>query len=142
MESQRDELNYGAAMQEAWESGLGNISEPTDSRMKFESDGLPILEDYVFEANNKFLDPSNSTSSPLTDAKMLLEQNGPLSEATLLLEAAIQKGDLGEGGYEAWILLGETRNMDEHEEAGMRALSEGVKRAEAAGGASGAGMMV
>ncbi|KAF9070108.1 hypothetical protein BDP27DRAFT_1324300 [Rhodocollybia butyracea] len=141
MESQRDELNYGTAMQEAWESGLGDISEPTDSRMKFENDGLPILGDYVFEANNKYLDPSNSTSSPLSEAKALLEQNGPLSEASLLLEAAIQKGDLGEGGYEAWIILGETKNMDEHEEAGMRALSEGVKRAEAAGGASGAGMM-
>lgn len=58
-----------------------------------------------------------------------------------MLEAAIQKGDLGQGGYEAWILLGETRNMDEREDAGMKALLEGVKRAEAAG-ASGDGMMV
>jgi len=77
----------------------------------------------------------------LEQAKALLEQNGSLSEAGLLLEAAIQKGDLGEGGYEAWILLGETRNMDEREEQGMRALTEGVKRAENAG-AAGAGMMV
>jgi peroxin-5 len=82
-----------------------------------------------------------STRSPLTDAKALLEQNGSLSEAALLLEAAIQKGELGEGGYEAWILLGETRNMDEREEVGMRALVEGVKRAEAAG-AAGIGMLV
>ena len=57
------------------------------------------------------------------------------------MEAAIQKGELGEGGYEAWILLGETRNMDEREEVGMRALVEGVKRAEAAG-AAGIGMLV
>ncbi|KIK67167.1 hypothetical protein GYMLUDRAFT_69359 [Collybiopsis luxurians FD-317 M1] len=143
MDSQRDDLNYGTAMQEAWESGLGNLNDPAASvelPMKFDSDGLPILGDYTFESNNKYLDPSNSTGSPLSDAKALLEQNGALSEASLLLEAAIQKGDLGEGGYEAWILLGETKNMDEHEEAGMRALSEGVKRAEAAG-ASGAGMM-
>jgi len=82
-----------------------------------------------------------SDRSPLNDAKALLAQNGSLSEAALLLEAAIQKGDLGEGGYEAWILLGETRNMDEREEAGMRALVEGVRRAEEAG-KTGEGMMV
>jgi peroxin-5 len=86
------------------------------------------------------LDPS-STRSALADAKALLEQNGSLSEVALLLEAAIQKGETGEGGYEAWILLGETRNMDEREEAGMRALVEGVNRAEAAG-AAGVGQLV
>ncbi len=42
--------------------------------------------------------------------------NGSLTEAALLLEAAIQKGDLGVSGYEAWILLGETWSMDEREE--------------------------
>jgi peroxin-5 len=63
----------------------------------------------------------------------MLEQNASLSEIALLLEAAIQKGDLGEGGYEAWILLGETRNMDEREEVGMKALTEGVRLAEEAG---------
>jgi len=87
------------------------------------------------------MDPSSSASSPLKDAKELLEQNGSLSEAALLLEAAIQKGDLGKGGYEAWILLGETRSMDEREEAGMLALMQGVKLAEEAGDA-GEGMMV
>lgn len=71
----------------------------------------------------------------------MLEQNASLSEVALLLEAAIQKGELGEGGYEAWILLGETRNMDEREEAGMKALTEGVRLAEQAG-AAGAGMIV
>lgn len=92
------------------------------------------------EQDNKYLDPSIARSL-LDDAKALLDQNGSLSEAALLLEAAIQKGELGEGGYETWILLGETRNMDEREEAGMRALVEGVRRAEE-GGAPGAGMMV
>jgi peroxin-5 len=71
----------------------------------------------------------------------MLEQNASLSEVALLLEAAIQKGELGEGGYEAWILLGETRNMDEREEVGIKALTEGVRLAEEAG-ASGAGMLV
>ena len=64
-----------------------------------------------------------------------------MTDAALLLEAAIQKGQLGEGGYEAWILLGEVRSMDEREEQGMRALMEGVKRAEDAG-AAGEGMLV
>lgn len=76
----------------------------------------------------------------LSIAKALLNQNGSLSEAALLLEAAIQKGELGEGGYETWILLGETRNMDEREEAGIKALTEGVRLAQEAG-AAGAGML-
>lgn len=92
------------------------------------------------EQNNPFLQPT-SVRSPLNEAKALLERNGSLSEAALLLEAAIQAGELGEHGYEAWILLGETRSMDEREEQGMRALMEGVRRAEAAG-ADGAGMLV
>lgn len=93
------------------------------------------------EQNNPFLQPSTSVRSPLSEAKALLERNGSLSEAALLLEAAIQTGELGEHGYEAWILLGETRSMDEREEQGMRALMEGVRRAEAAG-ADGVGMLV
>ena len=58
-----------------------------------------------------------------------------------MLEAAIQKGELGQGGYEAWILLGEARNMDEREDTGIKALTEGVRRAKEAG-ANSAGMLV
>jgi len=162
MSAQRDELDhgYGVAMQQAWETGLGNFSGavPGDMGLKFNSEGIPILDDYTFgttftiflffgdltdtvsERNNKYLEPTNPRSF-LSDAKALLDQNGSLSEAALLLEAAIQKGDLGNGGYEAWVLLGETRNMDEREELGMKALTEGVKRAEEAG-APGVGMLV
>ncbi|KAJ7647112.1 hypothetical protein FB45DRAFT_892413 [Roridomyces roridus] len=138
MTSQRDDLDYdyGGAMKSAWEGGIGDFSDDT-SALKWDQDGIPILGEYVFEPNNKYLGPEHSA---LAEAKMLLEQNGALSEAALLLEAAIQKGDLGEGGYEAWILLGETRSMDEREDAAMRALAEGVKRAEAAG-APGVGML-
>ncbi|KAL0578294.1 Peroxisomal membrane signal receptor PTS1 [Marasmius crinis-equi] len=142
MNAQRDELeyDYGSAMQQAWENGGSFPETLADKALQFDKDGLPILDVYKFESENKYLDPSTSSSSMLDQAKALLEQNGSLSEAALLLEAAIQKGDLGEGGYEAWILLGETRNMDEREELGMRALTEGVKRAESAG-AGGAGMV-
>ena len=160
MTAQRDELDhdYGSIMQEAWDNGLGNFSATAlDTSLQFDSVGIPVLGEYTFgttiaisrfpvidlyflEQNNKYLDPANSRSF-LNDAKILLDQNGSLSEAALLLEAAIQKDDLGEGGYEAWVLLGETRNMDEREELGMKALLEGVKRAEEAG-APGVGMLV
>ncbi|KAJ3489054.1 hypothetical protein NLI96_g2421 [Meripilus lineatus] len=132
MSSQRDDLDYGEAMQGAWENGLGDY-DPQDEHVKFDDEGLPILGDYLFERDNKYLDPTTSNRSNLTEAKLLLEQNGSLTEAALLLEAAIQQGELGKGGYEAWVLLGEVRSMDEREEAGMRALMEGVKRAEQAG---------
>ncbi|CDO72496.1 hypothetical protein BN946_scf184980.g37 [Trametes cinnabarina] len=137
MNSQREDLDfdYEGMMNSAWE-GYGTDFEPP---VHFDERGLPILEPYAFEKDNKYLDPSHSKSA-LQDAKDLLARNGSLSEAALLLEAAIQHGDLGEGGYEAWILLGETRSMDERDDAAMRALMEGVKRAEAAG-AAGAGML-
>ncbi|TFY73691.1 hypothetical protein EWM64_g10321 [Hericium alpestre] len=136
------DYDYGSGLQSAWDNGFGGLGDSTGPEsLKFDHEGIPILEPYTFEQNNRHLDPSASTQSPLADAKALLAQNGSLSEAALLLEAAIQKGDLGEGGYEAWILLGETRNMDEREELGMKALTEGVRLAEAAGN-PGPGMVV
>jgi peroxin-5 len=158
MNAQREdgEWDYSTAMQRAWEEGADDTFA---QNLKLDPEGFPVLEPYVFglfplpyncplppyslstEENNKYLDPSSSTPSPLALAKQMLEQNAALSEVALLLEAAIQMGELGEGGYEAWILLGETRNMDEREEAGMKALTEGVRLAEEAG-AAGAGMLV
>ncbi|KAH0827855.1 hypothetical protein J3R83DRAFT_3481 [Lanmaoa asiatica] len=142
MTAQREELeqDYGGAMQNAWESGIGEFTDDVIDHPKLDELGYPILTEHVFEQNNPFLQPSTSVRSPLSEAKTLLERNGSLSEAALLLEAAIQMGELGEHGYEAWILLGETRSMDEREKEGMRALMEGVRRAEAAG-ADGAGML-
>lgn len=156
------EFDYDAMMQGAWRDGLGDFDIPREDRIKFTGDGLPILEPYIFgscsqsrlrrpvidytdpsyttERENKYIDPSSSRSA-LQEAKTLLEQNGSLSEVALLLEAAIQQGELGEGGYEAWLLLGETRSMDEREDAAMRALLEGTKQAEQVG-ASGEGMLV
>nr|GAT44631.1 predicted protein [Mycena chlorophos] len=139
MAAQREELDldydYGAAMKAAWEGGIGDYDD--SHALKFDSNGIPFLEPYEFEKNNKYM---STEISSLARAKQLLEDNGSLTEVALLLEAAIQKGDLGEGGYEAWVLLGETRNMDEREDAGMRALTEGVRLADAAG-AQGAGML-
>ncbi|KAF8554193.1 TPR-like protein [Imleria badia] len=142
MTAQREELeqDYGGVMQDAWQSGLGEFTDRATDNPKFDELGYPILPEYVFEQNNPFLLPPTSLRSPLSEAKALLERNVSLSEAALLIEAAIQTGELGEHGYEAWILLGETRSMDEREEQGICALMEGVRRAEAAG-ADGAGML-
>lgn len=165
MQSQRDDLDYESSMREAWENGLGaydGVEEPKfpdNFDVKFDDEGIPLLDPYAFgklyhrylglhcdspcftivEAENKYakLPPDQSA---LVLAKKLLDANGPLTEAALLLEAAIQRGDLGEGGYEAWILLGETRSMDEREDQAMRALAEGVRIAETSG--SSAGLLV
>jgi peroxin-5 len=52
MSSQRDELDhdYGGAMQQAWESGVGEFQENTlgSQPLKFDNEGLPILGEYVF----------------------------------------------------------------------------------------------
>jgi len=138
MNSQREDFDYGSVMQEAWENGVGDYDD-TLLGLKFDEEGIPSLGDYAFETNNKYLDQPNS-GSLLADAKASLSQNGSLTEIALLLEAAIQKGDTGKGGYEAWILLGEVRSQDEREDAAMRALTRGVELAEKAGDA-GEGMM-
>ncbi|OCH91459.1 peroxisome targeting signal receptor [Obba rivulosa] len=141
MNKGRDEsdYDYGSLMQQAYEDGIMEHPELRDT-IKFDEEGLPILGSYAFETNNPYLESASSRRVSLQDVKDLLAQNGSLTEAALLLEACIQQGDLGEGGYEAWILLGETRSMDEREEAGMRALQQGVQIAEQAG-ARGAGML-
>jgi peroxin-5 len=84
----------------------------------------------------------NDDASSLQAAKDLLNSGGSLSDVALMLEAAIQKKDTGEGGYEAWILLGEVRSMDEREELGMLALREGVRIATEHGDPGGVGMLV
>ncbi|TFY62887.1 hypothetical protein EVJ58_g3576 [Rhodofomes roseus] len=145
MNSQRDNeenfSEYGDFARQVWNEDQSNYDFTTsESRVEFTNEGLPILGPYTFEKDNRHLDPSTSGRSHLQAAKDLLEQNGSLSEVSLLLEAAIQKGELGEGGYESWIMLGEVKSMDEHEDAAMRALTEGTRRAEEAG-AAGQGML-
>lgn len=55
MSSQRDELEYGAFMQEAWENGLGSFSmddHVQDQYMRFDDEGIPLLPDYTFGTPN------------------------------------------------------------------------------------------
>jgi len=52
MNAQRDDLesDYGASMQEAWKSGLGDLSTETvpGERLQFDDEGVPILDPYSF----------------------------------------------------------------------------------------------
>lgn len=52
MSAQRDDLghDYGASMQQAWESGVGDLQEKDlgTSRVTFDDEGIPILGDYIF----------------------------------------------------------------------------------------------
>ena len=52
MTAQRDELDhdYGTAMQNAWEGGLGDFETrgPGEAPMKFDDEGVPVLGPYVF----------------------------------------------------------------------------------------------
>lgn len=52
MNAQRDDLesDYGASMQEAWKSGLGDLSTETvpGERLQFDDEGVPILDPYGF----------------------------------------------------------------------------------------------
>lgn len=119
--------------------------------------GIPTFEGYTFRTSSipSFIPPTDcspsigphnpylttSHSNPLTTAKALLDSPSPsLLHTSLMLEAAIQLGDLGEGGYEAWVLLGEVRGMDESEEAGLMALREGVRIAGSAEAQDGKGL--
>jgi hypothetical protein len=99
----------------------------------------PQSESLAEESNPYISAPDGS----LAKAKeMLASGQASLSEVARMFEAAIQKGDLGEGGHEAWILLGEVRGMDEREDLGLAALREGVRIAKEGGGEGGVGLLV
>ena len=90
-----------------------------------------LSTDVLSDAENQFL--AEPASGLLNAAKKVMEENGSLEQAALLCEAAIQKGELGSGGYEAWILLGQARSMDEREGQALKALIEGTRIAQAGG---------
>ena len=98
------------------------------------------MSETLAEENNPYInDPDTSLSKAI---EMLAGGQVSLSVVARMFEAAIQKGDLGEGGHEAWILLGEVRGMDEREDLGLAALREGVQIAKENGGAGGVGLLV
>ena len=53
MQSQRDEFDYESTMREAWEGGLGSYdgmsdARPDDFALKFNEEGIPLLDPYTF----------------------------------------------------------------------------------------------
>ncbi len=53
MQSQRDDLDYESTMRDAWENGLGSYggmqeSRPDDFSLKFDDEGIPLLDPYTF----------------------------------------------------------------------------------------------
>ena len=93
----------------------------------------------VIESDNPYLEAP--AGALLSRVKELLATNGSLDEAAALCEAAIQKGEMGEGGFEAWLLLGKARSMDEREVQALKALREGTRIAQENGNNE-AGMLV
>lgn len=57
MNNQREDLDYdyGGAMQEAWEGGVGDVplANSEGKPMQYEPDGTPILEPYVFGTSHR-----------------------------------------------------------------------------------------
>ncbi|KAI5449872.1 Peroxisomal membrane signal receptor PTS1 [Naganishia albida] len=111
-------------------------------------DGYPLLGDYEFAQEN----PHTNNHQSLKQALHILSTGGSLTEAALLLEAALASGtaaaqasQLSESGGQTllaggeaavWTLLGQTQAMDEKETSAVRALEEGRKRFEADKGRS------
>lgn len=52
MQSQREDLDYGAMMQSAWEGGMGDydrdLYSSTTPALQFDEEGVPNLGEYVF----------------------------------------------------------------------------------------------
>ncbi|KAF9506187.1 hypothetical protein BS47DRAFT_1385656 [Hydnum rufescens UP504] len=134
---ERQEWDGAGVDMDGLDSDFGMNS--VNSMTRFDENGVPILDQYAFEQNNPYLH-EGAPSSLLDSAKKLMASNGSLDEAALLIEASIQKGEFGEGGYEAWLLLGRARSMDERETQALRALREGTRIAEL-NGAPGAGLL-
>ncbi|WFD20901.1 Peroxisomal membrane signal receptor PTS1 [Malassezia caprae] len=92
--------------------------------------GFPVLGTYEYEAHNPFV----SHASPYAEGMRLIENNGSLTDAALLFEAATQR-DAANGEIElsheersrAWQKLGECHAMNEHETKAIQALEEALR---------------
>ncbi|KAG0741067.1 hypothetical protein G6F57_011051 [Rhizopus arrhizus] len=105
----RDQL----AEDEDWEDEFGNFNMG-------ETVYKPDLGEYVFEANNPYLNHPN----PLAEGLRLLEQGGSLSETALAFEAVVQKEP---NHSEAWTHLGNVQAQNEKEEPAIRALERAIE---------------
>ncbi|KAK5208727.1 Peroxisomal membrane signal receptor PTS1 [Exophiala xenobiotica] len=84
----------------------------------------PMLGDYMFEAQNPYLEVDESEKTAFEYGKEILESHGNLSLAALAFEAAVQKES---GHIEAWVLLGAAQAQNEKEAPAIRALETAVR---------------
>jgi len=80
----------------------------------------PVVEEYLFEAENIFKDQGN----PFEQGLRIISEGGNLSLAALAFEAAVQKNP---DHVEAWVHLGSAQAQNEKEEAAIRALEQAMK---------------
>ena len=93
--------------------------------------GFPMLGSYEYESHNPYV----SHAAPYAEGMRLVEQNGSLTDAALLFEAATLRDAAAQGEIEltheersrAWQKLGECHAMNEHETKAIQALEEAVR---------------
>lgn len=84
----------------------------------------PMLGDYMFEANNPFLENNNAAQSAFEQGVEILRTHGNLSLAALAFEAAVQQNP---NHVEAWTLLGSTQAQNEKEAPAIRAMEKALQ---------------
>jgi tetratricopeptide (TPR) repeat protein len=84
----------------------------------------PMLGEYMFEANNPFLEQSNASRSAFDQGVEILQSHGNLSLAALAFEAAVQQNP---NHVEAWTYLGSAQAQNEKESPAIRALEKAIQ---------------
>ncbi|KAM0330049.1 hypothetical protein ACHAQA_004220 [Verticillium albo-atrum] len=82
--------------------------------------GDPVVEPYLFEEDNIFIDEKNAFDEGLR----IMREGGNLSLAALAFEAATQQDP---SHVQAWVYLGQAQAQNEKETAALRALEQAIK---------------
>ena len=104
----------------AWENFDSTLGMGTHSPWARE----PMLGEYMFEANNPFLENSAAQRSAFDQGVEILQNHGNLSLAALAFEAAVQQN---QNHVEAWTLLGSAQAQNEKESPAIRALEKALQ---------------
>ena len=84
----------------------------------------PVAGDYMFEAQNPFLEkPQDTKLNPFDEGIQIIRTHGNLSLAALAFEAAVQQDP---SHVEAWVLLGQSQAQNEKESPAIRALEHAL----------------
>lgn len=104
----------------AWENFDSSLGMGTSNPWARE----PMLGEYMFEANNPFLEQSNTSRSAFDQGVEILQSHGNLSLAALAFEAAVQQNP---NHVEAWTYLGSAQAQNEKESPAIRALERAIQ---------------